>query len=189
MRRKISRIEFHNDLAVGWAFGVSRAFKEALGIAATERALSGRGGLLAELSKGGADVPNSTSNLMPNEISDLLRKAGLTVINITARPDAKGSDHLFAVIETEADPPHYEFSAGDIFYEPPKVRHMKWGEAEKIIKRCIQITAADNDHVTASLWTYKSHKRSKPSSFSCTQTEFADLLRTGSLKASQAAEA
>lgn len=46
---------------------------------------------------------------------------------------------------TRGNPPAYSFAEGHIFYDPPGVRSMIWGDALKVLRRTVQVMRATPD--------------------------------------------
>ncbi|CAA7614701.1 hypothetical protein MTBLM5_140023 [Magnetospirillum sp. LM-5] len=93
---------------------------------------------------------------------------------------------------TRGAPPLLQFSAGDIFYAPPEVRRILWGDALKIVRRCVQISEAKPDamdeydptvtlpgEVTFLLLEYKGGEIVREGFRTLSQKAFYDYLRTG----------
>lgn len=184
MPRTLPQVRFQDGLAVGWAFGVSTAFKAALDIIPMSRVLSGRGTLAAELAREGILVSPGAKRGEAKETANLfenLRLAGLGVVDIRVEATPT-EDRVLILVETEGSPAKYKFSPGDVFYDPPKVHKLQWGEGLKILRRCVQITNVDNEHITAMLQIYLEGKVTQEEILSCSQMQFAQLLRTGMLE-------
>ena len=90
-----------------------------------------------------------------------------------------------ALVWTQGLPPAYGFSAGDIFYDPPEIRYMRWG-AEEVV-RAVQVASALPDQemgadvisgeVVYEAWEGTTRRRVRRRRV--TQEGFVDFLRTG----------
>ena len=161
------------------------AFKAALDISPTVKVLSARSGLTAELVREGVVVPPEALQGDAQAISNLfeiMRTVGLDVVDIQVEA-AMGKKRVLVVVETEGSPPAYRFSPGDTFYDPPEVSKIPWSRGLRMLRRYVQISSVDGDQIRATLRTYEDGVMSHLANFSCSQREFASLLRTGTLDA------
>ena len=46
---------------------------------------------------------------------------------------------------TQGMPPQYTFAGGDVFYDPPDVREMRWGDALAVLRRMVKVEEAKPD--------------------------------------------
>ena len=46
---------------------------------------------------------------------------------------------------TQGVPPQYTFASGDVFYDPPDVREMRWGDALAVLRRMVKVEKATPD--------------------------------------------
>lgn len=90
-----------------------------------------------------------------------------------------------ALVWTQGLPPAYGFSAGDIFYDPPEIRFLRWG-AEEVV-RTVQVASALPDQEMGAdvvsgevvYETWEGTKRRGVRRRRVTQEGFVDFLRTG----------
>ncbi len=90
---------------------------------------------------------------------------------------------------TQGQPPQYTFTTGDVFYDPPDVRSMRWGDALLILRRIVKINDATPDilegdqvrsgSVTFSLCHYADGHVVETFIHTVTQKDFVAFLRAG----------
>lgn len=102
-------------------------------------------------------------------------------------PKAKAVQRM---VWTRGVPPLLSFERGHVFYEPPGVRVMAWGEALKVLRRVLRVTdgAPDGDAdlngwVVFTVEHYEGGRIVRRGSHRCSQAEFEVVLRSGALPA------
>ena len=98
-----------------------------------------------------------------------------------------------ARVWTRKQPVLRTFKLGDLFYEPPGVRHLIWKDAIRMLRRSAQVVSATPDHVgakrglvvpgqvefTVTDYVHGSARRS--TKHRTTQEQFEEFLRMGRL--------
>lgn len=100
----------------------------------------------------------------------------------------KRGKKVVRMVWTRGVPPARSFNSGEVFYEPPGVRRMMWGDALKNLKRAVQIKDAKADQETGEEgWVcftvsyYAEQKIDKAEEHTVSQAQFESFLRTGTL--------
>lgn len=183
-RRRVSRVIFDDGLASHWTFGVPEAFKASLDIQAETRILSPRGVLLRELRQLGIFCPPAALDCSRPDVEEVvsdMRAAGLTVLSWSRGRDAAGVPRAELLVETQGEPPSFEFAPGDIFFEPREARALLWEEALLILRRSVQVQDFFDGQVKAEVREYQDGVFARRQEIECPVAEFVTLLRDGLL--------
>lgn len=87
---------------------------------------------------------------------------------------------------TRGQPPLRSFDIGHIFYDPPGVRRMRWGDALRVLRRRVQVREAKPDvegeaegWVRFELVHYEGGEAVRTEEHTLSQGEFEKFLRSG----------
>lgn len=92
---------------------------------------------------------------------------------------------------TQGQPPQYSFASGDVLYDPPEVRNLRWGDALPIMRRMVKVDDAVSDAldgrevrsgtVTFRLSFHADGREIKALHHKVTQRGFVAFLRDGEI--------
>ncbi|MCK8787628.1 hypothetical protein M0638_24995 [Roseomonas sp. NAR14] len=183
-RRVLSPVRFENGIAAGWAFGVPEAFRRALDIFFYERVLSPGGSLRRELAAKGVECSPEAlvgDRAALQALQQEAQKKGVSISNLSIETAPNGKPRLVMTVETQGRPAAYDFSVGDIFYDPPEARKLRWKAALGVLRRSVQVADVDEDGLKVEFCLYEGGKEVSSQEIVCDQEDLVFLLKTGEL--------
>lgn len=181
-RRIISPLQFVEGRVAGWTFGVPEAFKPALDVAVTRHILSARAGGIAKQLKQ-MDPGLDFEALMIDggarrgfAVHLIERGHAVQALQVELMEDRRV---LALYIETQGQPPMFDFSVGDIFYAPAGTERSGTPGHGSRAAEILQVVAMAGEDLKVEHRVLNADGYKRIDVLDCAQEDLADLLEFG----------